>query len=319
MPAVEERASLPRVSVVIPSRNAGSDLFRALASVRRQTYPNIEVVVVLDNASPSEEVLDRLRSLVDTVIQTPAPVGGSKARNLGVEGASGEWIALLDDDDEWLETKLEQQVEAAIRLREHAFPVISTRVTVQQGDEQRVWPSKPPPATDSLRISEYLFFVSGPTKRGEGFVQTSTLLGSRRLFQAVPFTEGLPIHQDWDWLLRASAQPGFHLEMLWEALTIYHLNIRGTSVSQNKDWRPSFRWATGNPLISSRAYSYFLATVVARYLSLRSLPSVLWTFLTRSQVDLRSALLFLVFFSFRDKYRVRVARWVRGMRASHQP
>ena len=302
------------VSVVIPSRDAGDDLYRAIASVRRQTLQAVEVIVVLDNAAPGEDRLARLRGAADQVVQTPGQVGGGRARNLGIAAASGRWIALLDDDDEWMETKLEKQLARATELAEYAYPVISTRVFVQQGEERRVWPMKQAPAQDPARISEYLFCISGPTKRGEGFVQTSTLFASRDLFLAVPFTEGLKIHQDWDWLLRASTQKGFHLELLWEALTVYHLSAKGTSVSQSTNWRPSFAWASGNPLISRKAYSYFLATVVARYLSLRSMPGVLWVFLTRSQVDLRSAWLFLVFFSFRNSYRVRAAKWLRGLR-----
>jgi len=314
MKSSEEENASPIVSVVIPSRSAGSDLFRAIASVRRQTYPRLEIIVVLDNASPTEETLERLRSSVDRVIEASVPVGGATARNMGIAAAAGEWIALLDDDDEWVETKIERQMAAAARLSEHASPVISTRVVVQQGDEQRVWPSKKAPTTNPLSISEYLFCVSGPTKRGEGFVQTSTLLAPRRLFETVPFTDGLRIHQDWDWLLRAATQSGFYLEMVWEPLTIYYLNPKGTSVSQTKKWIPSYEWASGNPLISKRAYAYFLATVVARYLPMSRLPQVLWVFVTRSQVDLRSALLFFLFFSFPDEYRVRAARWLRQRR-----
>jgi glycosyltransferase involved in cell wall biosynthesis len=302
------------VSVVIPSRDAGPELFRAIASVHAQTYPSIELIVVLDNASPSKETFAKLHASVDQVIQTPVPVGGSGARNLGVEAASGEWIALLDDDDEWATNKLQRQVDAAAALSDHLFPVISTRVLVQQGNEQRIWPLKPAPTSDPMRISEYLFCVSSPTKRGEGFVQTSTLFASRQLFLEVPFTNGLRIHQDWDWLLRASAQNGFYLDLIWEPLTVYYLNVKGTSVSQTKDWRPSFAWATGNPLISRRAYSYFLATVVARYVPFSSLPKVLAAYVTRSRMDLRSAVLFFLFFTFPEKQRLLAAQWLRKKR-----
>jgi glycosyltransferase involved in cell wall biosynthesis len=306
---VSDSASL--VSVVIPSRHAGADLFRAIASVRKQTFLHIEIIVVLDNASPSEETLERLERSVEKVLRPAEPVGGSAARNLGISAASGDWIALLDDDDEWVETKLQRQMDLAATLSDHAFPVISTRVLVQQGEEQRTWPFNRPPATGSGRISEYLFCISSPTRRGEGFVQTSTLLASKRLFEAVPFKDGLKIHQDWDWLLRASAERGFYLDMVWDPLTIYYLNTSGSSVSQTKKWRLSFDWATGNPLISKRGYSYFLATVVARNLEVLSLPRVLVAFFSRGVLELRSTALFLLFFSVRDKYRLPIARMLR--------
>jgi glycosyltransferase involved in cell wall biosynthesis len=304
----------PTVSVVIPSRSAGTELFRAIASVRAQTYTNIEIVVVLDNASPAGETLEKLRTSVDKVIQTEVAVGGANARNLGITAASGEWIALLDDDDEWLETKLQLQMDAAARFAQPILPVLSTRVLAQQGEEQRLWPAKRPPATNCFLISEYLFIISGPTKRNDGFVQTSTLLAPRRLFELVPFTSGLKIHQDWDWLLRASTHRDFHLEMVWEPLTLYYLNAKGTSVSQTRDWRPSFDWATGNPLISRRAYGYFLATVVARHLPITALPKVMWAFVTRSNLEVRSALLFGLFFTFPDTWRLRAAKWLRTRR-----
>jgi glycosyltransferase involved in cell wall biosynthesis len=310
MPELDER-SLPLVSVVIPSRDAGADLFRSIESVQRQTYPRMELIVVLDNASPSVETLERLRKSVDKLVRTSTPVGGAAARNRGIAVAAGEWIALLDDDDEWVDTKLQRQMEAAETLSAHPFPVISTRVLVQHGAERRIWPYKPPPAGDPLRISEYLFCVSGLGMRGEGFIQTSTLLAPRRLFQQIPFTDGLRIHQDWDWLLRAALQEGFYLDVVWDPLTVYHLSVKGNSVSQTRDWRPSYHWATQNRLISPRAYSYFVATVVARHLSIGSLPKVLWSFLTRGKVEARSALLFFLFFTVPEKHRRRAVSWLR--------
>ena len=127
-------------------------------------------------------------------------VGGSGARNAGVKAARSEWIAFLDDDDEWLPGKLQKQMEVALRAEE-ANPVVSCRVVVKTPQSEYVFPRRV--YRGEGRIEEYLFC----RKRwpvGGGFVQTSTLLARRDLLLRVPFAEGLAVHQDWDLLLRVS-------------------------------------------------------------------------------------------------------------------
>ena len=78
----------PLVSVVIPTISSRKKfLERALNSVYGQTYKNIEMVVVNEGL--------------------PATV----QRNIGIRRSNGEYIAFLDDDDEWLPTKIEKQVK----------------------------------------------------------------------------------------------------------------------------------------------------------------------------------------------------------------
>ena len=50
------------------------------------------------------------------VLALPSSVGGSDARNRGVDAAAGEWIAFLDDDDEWFPGKLQAQLDAVSRI-----------------------------------------------------------------------------------------------------------------------------------------------------------------------------------------------------------
>jgi glycosyltransferase involved in cell wall biosynthesis len=76
---------------------------RALDSVFAQTYSPIDIVVVVDG--PDEETIDILRSIVDPrlqVIVNERSLMAAGAWNAGVAIAKGEWIAFLDDDDEWL-------------------------------------------------------------------------------------------------------------------------------------------------------------------------------------------------------------------------
>ena len=103
------------VSVVISSYQSADTLSRAVYSVLNQSYPALEVVVV-DNGSTDNTMeliveLAKRDSRVHPVRleKNRRPAGG---RNAGVENSSGEYIAFLDADDEWLPDKLEQQVWA---------------------------------------------------------------------------------------------------------------------------------------------------------------------------------------------------------------
>src|ERR1700758_1632604 len=104
---VSPEPSQPLVSAVIPTRNRPDLVCRAVRSALAQTYPNIEVIVVIDGPDPvsfaSLEVLGdpRIR-----IIALKESVGGSEARNTGAREAKGSYIALLDDDDEWLPEKI---------------------------------------------------------------------------------------------------------------------------------------------------------------------------------------------------------------------
>ena len=108
----------PLISCVIPSYKRADTLRRAINSVLAQTYCNMEVLVVDDNIAGDEysktlhEIIDEYKndSRVRLVTQ-PMHINGAEARNAGIRAAQGEFIAFLDDDDEWLPTKLEKQME----------------------------------------------------------------------------------------------------------------------------------------------------------------------------------------------------------------
>src|SRR6267378_4252792 len=98
------------VSAVIPTRGRPELLLRAVRSVLAQTLREIEAVVVIDGQDPATEQAMETLARKDSrvrVIALPTSTGGSAARNRGVAEASGEWIAFLDDDDEWMPGKVE--------------------------------------------------------------------------------------------------------------------------------------------------------------------------------------------------------------------
>ena len=107
----------PLVSAVIPTYNRPSLVLGAVKSALNQTHPNMEVIVVVDG--PDNSTHRALGEIADPrirIITLPQHQGACGARNAGVQAAKGEWVAFLDDDDEWLPAKTELQLSAAQSL-----------------------------------------------------------------------------------------------------------------------------------------------------------------------------------------------------------
>ena len=108
--------TMPLISVVIPAYKAEKTVGKTLESVRSQTYPHWEALVINDCSPDNTQALleqaaaedERIRVLVNEKNS-----GVSYSRNRGITQARGEWIAFLDSDDYWTPDKLEKQVAAA--------------------------------------------------------------------------------------------------------------------------------------------------------------------------------------------------------------
>lgn len=251
----------PVVSVVIPTRNRPDLVLRAINSALYQTFTHFEVVVIIDG--PDERTREALRSLEDervTVVALDSTVGGAEARNIGVQRSRGQYIAFLDDDDEWSSCKLLKQM-ALMRESTSLYPVITCRVIAERSTTHEIWPARRRSAGEPM--SEYLLCRQNSIRQGEGFIQTSTLLAPRELLLLVPFQTGLPRHQDWDWAIRAAEVPGVDFIWAWEPLVVYHIDSTGKSVSGGQAISSSVRWVANNHLITAKARAYFYATQVA--------------------------------------------------------
>ena len=128
----------PRVSAIVTTHNRAAMLPRAVESVLAQTYDDYELIIVDDCST--DDTPEVIRSFGDSRIRAfrhAANMGVSAARNTGIHLACGEYIAFLDDDDEWTEQKLSRQVWAL----DDAYPRVSLVYTwfdhVDAGGERR--------------------------------------------------------------------------------------------------------------------------------------------------------------------------------------
>lgn len=106
------------VSVIIPTYHRADSLQRAIDSVLKQTYKNLECILVNDNI-PDDDYSNVLYSVIHKYekdnrfifLEQSKHINGAAARNYGIEHAKGEFIAFLDDDDWWKNDKIEKQIK----------------------------------------------------------------------------------------------------------------------------------------------------------------------------------------------------------------
>jgi glycosyltransferase involved in cell wall biosynthesis len=241
------------VSVVVPTLDRPKLLLRAIDSVLRQTHQEIELIVVVDRPDP--DTISAVRSRDDPRLQllvNPQPLTAAGARNAGADHARGGWVAFLDDDDEWLPTKLERQIAFASG-RAPALVTCLNRVVTPTATY--AWPQVI--YDNSSPIDEYLFNRRSPFGACS-FIQTSSFLLPRQLFDKVRFNAE-SAHDDWEFVLRLSKQTGARIETVPDVLVVlYSEEERPTFTSRTWSWSRSLRWIDSmQPIITRRGYSGF--------------------------------------------------------------
>jgi glycosyltransferase involved in cell wall biosynthesis len=251
------------VSAVIPTRGRPELLRRAVRTALAQTLRELEVVVVIDGVDPATHlVVEELARQDPRVrqITLSSSVGGSDARNRGVDAAAGEWIAFLDDDDEWLPGKLQAQLDA-VRPSLSRVVIGTCKLIARTPRQDYVWPRRMPAANE--QIGEYLLARRTLT-RGEGYIQTSTLFVRRALMQKQPFKSGQLKHQDTEWVLRLGRLPGAQVVFVEDALAIHNIEEDRVTVSNQANWRYSLDWVQRDRhLFTPRALSGFILHQIA--------------------------------------------------------
>lgn len=251
------------ISVIIPTYRRPVLVKRAVESALAQTYADIEVVVVIDGTDDgTRDVINRLNDRRARVLETGRNAGPANARNVGVSNATGKYIALLDDDDEWTVDRLQTQMALAAEknLLDQDF-LISCRVIARQPTgASHVWPERLYRPGDD--ISEYLLDRRSPFKR-PGMICPGTLLFPRSLALRVSFPDD-DMHEDWSWLLLCVVRDRVPLLMCEEALFMYHLDPSAPSLSKRLNWRASLEWGRRyRSHMTGSAFAGLLSTTTA--------------------------------------------------------
>lgn len=223
-------AGNPLISIVIPTYKRPHRLERSISSVLKQTYTNWEIIIVDDNDEDSPSRRDTVNFMLNYTsdnrikyIKHKKNMGGGLARNAGVKHACGKFIAFLDDDDEFLPTKLEKQLD---KFRNSKFKklgaVYCRSKTVDSSGKL-------------LRYSNV---------RVSGNVLTSHLLRNvtpcptifieKEVLKSIGGFRDLPSGQEYEMMLRFFAK-GYEIDFVDEILVVFHSGEYGSiSTSKNK-------------------------------------------------------------------------------------
>jgi glycosyltransferase involved in cell wall biosynthesis len=226
-------ASHPTVSVVIPCYNSSQTISRALRSVRNGTLQPTEVIIV-DDASTDDlrSALAEERAPPVTVISLAERSGAAHARNVGVEAASGEFIAFLDSDDEWHETKLAKQI--ALLISNPSLAYVSCRGRHLAPDLSFVGNFPDGGVVVGLEAWRALL--------AKNFISTPCVVARRCAFVAVGgFNPTLPIAEDQDLWIRMAlvGEVGFIYEDL---VTVHQRHNSLTREYRNRELRVLVPW-----------------------------------------------------------------------------
>jgi glycosyltransferase involved in cell wall biosynthesis len=181
---------MPKVSVIIPTYNRGKLITRAIESVFKQTYRDFEIIII-DDGSKDEtpNVLAPYLNRIKYIYQENR--GISAARNQGIRQASGDYIAFLDSDDEWVEDKLAIQVEILDNNKNIGIVHNKLIILNENGEKVGMKPKK-----DSGKNFQELVAVGGD-------LPTSSVITRKECFdKAGLFDEELPTMEDFEMWLR---------------------------------------------------------------------------------------------------------------------
>ena len=222
---------IPTVSVIIPTYRRPAELERALRSVLDQNFSDIEVIVVDDNPPDSaerrrtEELLGRTSGPLRH-LKNDTPLGGAGARNVGIQAAGGQFIAFLDDDDQWLPGKLQKQMDLFAGLAEDVCSVDTGFYEIDQrrGTTRTVMPALRGEIFDALLVKH----------KGRAPKLSSMVCRAAALRRVGGFDEQLPSRQDLDLYLRLARH--YRFEYIAEPLMNKYIHNAGriSAVSDNK-------------------------------------------------------------------------------------
>ena len=208
------------MTVAIPTWNRAHLVTRALGSALAQTLTNIEILVVDDGSTDATpEILAGVGDRRVRTVRLARNGGISRARNTAVRLARGEWVAFLDDDNEWAPAYLERQLAfAASRPKADVVYCRAQRRDARTGRVGLV-----PTAVWSGKVFRHLV---------EGWLplMSGALLRRSAVLAAGGFDEGLLAYEDYDLLLQLAQRT--ELAGSAEVLVVRHEHA-GPQLSRN--------------------------------------------------------------------------------------
>ena len=224
-----ESIQKPMVSIIVRTCNRPSVLKTALNSIRKQTYPNIEVIVVEDGTNESEQMIkEEYSDLNIKYYCMQEKVGRTKTGNFALEKASGKYYNFLDDDDAFYANHVETLVQALeAGSNKAAYSIAEESQIVVKSQNPYVFREKRKIVRYSQPFNRILLYNSN-------YIPIQSIMFSRELYEQLGgFDESLEVLEDWDVWARYSTITDF--TFIPEITSVYYV----PSVRRNKKKRAS--------------------------------------------------------------------------------
>lgn len=253
------------VSVVIPTHNRLQLVAAAVQSVLIQPE-SCEVIVVDDGSSPPVVAAGPLAHGAVRIVRNSVALGPSRARNIGLDQASGDFVAFLDDDDRWLPGKLTAALAA---MERHPEAGVVAHRTGFEAPAETAGLSKPSVLTEPLR-----HFGTHQTPHPDSLLLRTSMVGDVR------FPEDMDAAEDVDFAIELARRTPF--VMLDTVLAVHGPDDVPTAVGLDKRIaaRRELRTRHGDVLYADARSRAFYHVRLGHLLRKRSRIEALGSFLT---------------------------------------
>lgn len=209
------------VSVVIPFYNRPVETINALKSALSQSYKNTEIILINDGSTEDISSIENFVKQYTNVklINAKKNSGPALARNIGIKASTGEYIAFLDSDDEFLENKLEHQLTKMVK---HNLNISYTSYIKRDNDKDII-----------MRDDQLTGLVVPKIIRGAS-IATPTVIVNRKFLNDnnILFNEDIRVGEDSCFWLEIAKYS--EILLVDEPLTIVNVDTNSTAYNEEK-------------------------------------------------------------------------------------
>lgn len=202
------------LSVILPTCNRSNRLERAVDSVLKQYFKELEIIIVDDSKNNTVEIIKEKFSELDNIQVFRSGAGSaSKARNLGVSKASGKYITFIDDDDMYMQGRLESIFYYIFKseLNKTKFSFFSAGRFQEKNNFQEI----------KLIKNQKYGIVNLENNIYRNDIDIGFVIRKDLFISLGGFDESLSALEDWDFIIRAlKVNPGFKVNRLDYAVNI---------------------------------------------------------------------------------------------------
>ena len=196
------------VSIIVRTKDRPKLLMRALQSIAGQTYTYIEVVLVNDGGCDLDikELQGILGGILLNYIRLEKNTGRAHAGNIGIKNAHGEYIAFLDDDDEYYPEHIDNLVSFLSNQSYYEVVYSDTETVVKHSSNEERKSAGYRGKVFSKDFSYNDLLVGN-------YIPFNSILFSKNVLLSEKIDESMDLYEDWDLLIRISLKhPFYHLK-----------------------------------------------------------------------------------------------------------